>query len=171
MEQKYSAGRRAPEILPGVDVHEIASAVYDFLAATRRLCERPNQKLDVSQSEIEVLHFIAGHPGCGVSEIARLRFLRASNVSATVRRLINTGLVRRSTNDFDKRAQDLYLTTEGKELLDSVTDEWAQLIARATSRMDAPDVALLRDGVQPLHKLADAAEQVIDDIQKYPNHY
>ncbi|MDN6813733.1 MAG: MarR family transcriptional regulator, partial [Corynebacterium variabile] len=88
-------GHRAAEILPDVDVTEIASAVYDFLSALRRLMDRPNQKLAISQSEIEVLQFVSQHPGCGVSDIARLRFLRASNVSATVRRLINSGLVLR----------------------------------------------------------------------------
>ena len=97
-------GHRAPEVLPDVDVSEIAASVYEFLSATRRLMERPNQKLNISQSEIEVLQFVSQHPGCGVSDIARLRFLRASNVSATVRRLINSGLLVRRENDFDRRA-------------------------------------------------------------------
>ncbi len=108
-------GHRAAEILPDVDVTEIASAVYDFLSALRRLMDRPNQKLAISQSEIEVLQFVSQHPGCGVSDIARLRFLRASNVSATVRRLINSGLVLRRANDQDRRAQDLFLSEEGIE--------------------------------------------------------
>jgi len=58
-------GHRAQEILPDIDVTEIASAVYDFLSALRRLMDRPNQKLAISQSEIEVLQFISQHPGAG----------------------------------------------------------------------------------------------------------
>lgn len=77
------------------NVRRIAIGLYDFLAATRRLGERPNQRLDISQSEMEVLHFISTHPGCGVSDIARLRFLRPSNVSATVRRLLDNNLIKR----------------------------------------------------------------------------
>ncbi|RAV32305.1 MarR family winged helix-turn-helix transcriptional regulator [Corynebacterium heidelbergense] len=159
-------GRRAAEVLPEVDVAEIAASVYDFLSATRRLMERPNQKLSVSQSEIEVLQFIAHHPGCGVSDIARLRFLRASNVSATVRRLINAGLVTRQANDLDRRAQDLFLSDDGIEVMNQVTDEWAMLIAGATRRMDARDIAKLRRGVPALRNLSMAAESLVDDMQR-----
>ncbi|MGO1949925.1 MAG: MarR family winged helix-turn-helix transcriptional regulator [Mycobacteriaceae bacterium] len=159
-------GHRAPEILPEIDVAEIATAVYDFLSALRRLMDRPNHKLAISQSEIEVLHFIAQHPGCGVSDVARLRFLRASNVSATVRRLINSGLVLRQANDQDRRAQDLYLSDEGIEMLNSITDEWAMLIARAAKRMDGRDLAKLRRGVPALRNLSIAAESLIEDIQR-----
>ena len=156
-------GHRAAEILPDVDVTEIASAVYDFLSALRRLMDRPNQKLAISQSEIEVLQFVSQHPGCGVSDIARLRFLRASNVSATVRRLINSGLVLRRANDQDRRAQDLFLSEEGIEML---TDEWALLISRAATRMDGRDLAKLRRGVPALRNLSIAAESLIEDIQR-----
>ncbi|AGP30013.1 MarR family winged helix-turn-helix transcriptional regulator [Corynebacterium terpenotabidum] len=159
-------GHRASEILPDIDVAEIASAVYDFLSALRRLMDRPNQKLAISQSEIEVLQFVSQHPGCGVSDIARLRFLRASNVSATVRRLINSGLVLRRANDQDRRAQDLFLSEEGIEMLNSVTDEWALLIARAATRMDGRDLAKLRRGVPALRNLSIAAESLIEDIQR-----
>ncbi|WJY72033.1 MarR family winged helix-turn-helix transcriptional regulator [Corynebacterium auriscanis] len=159
-------GHRALEVLPEIDVAEIATSVYDFLSGIRRLMERPNQKLEISQSEIEVLQFISQHPGCGVSDIARLRFLRASNVSATVRRLINNGFVLRKANDQDKRAQDLYLTDDGIEMMNSITDEWALLIARATNRMDARDIAKLRRGVPALRNLSIAAETLIDDIQR-----
>lgn len=159
-------GHRAPELLPDVDVAEIASSVYEFLSGIRRLMERPNQKMNISQSEIEVLQFVAQHPGCGVSDIARLRFLRASNVSATVRKLINTGLVERKANSSDRRSQDLYLSDLGVERMNSITDEWALLIARATKRMDARDIAKLRRGVPALRNLAVAAETLIDDIQR-----
>ena len=162
-------GRRAQEVLPDIDVSEIAASVYDFLSATRRLMERPNQALEVSQSEIEVLQFISQHPGCGVSDIARLRFLRASNVSATVRRLINSGLVERQANDHDKRAQDLYLSDDGIEVMNSVTDEWALLIDGATRRMDGRDIAKLRRGVPALRNLSIAAESLIDEMQREQN--
>ena len=159
-------GRRAPGLLPDVAVGEIAPAVYDFLSTSRRLMERPNQKLAISQSEIEVLHFISRHPGCGVSDIARLRFLRASNVSATVRRLINSGLVHREANDQDRRAQDLYLSDRGVEMMNAITDEWATLILAAARRMDTRDLATLRKGVPALRNLSVAAEGLVDDIQR-----
>lgn len=160
------SGNKAKEVLPDVDVSEIASSVFDFLSATRRLMSRPSADMNISQSEIEVLQFISQHPGCGVSEIARLRFLRASNVSATVRRLINDGLVDRQANDYDRRAQDLYLTEEGVGVMNAITDQWAVLIAKATSRMERSQIRKLRDGVPALRSLSDAAEYLIDNIQR-----
>lgn len=164
--QTIIRGHRAPEVLPEVDVAEIAGSVYDFLSSVRRLMEQPNQKLSISQSEIEVLQFVAQHPGCGVSDIARLRFLRASNVSATVRRLINSGLIVRQANPTDKRAQDLFLSNEGVEMMNAITDEWAIIIARATSLMEARDIAKLRRGVPALRNLSLAAESLIDDLHQ-----
>ena len=79
-------------------------ALRNLSIAAETLIEDIQRQLNISQSEIEVLQFVSQHPGCGVSDIARLRFLRASNVSATVRRLINSGLLVRRENDFDRRA-------------------------------------------------------------------
>ena len=104
-----------------------------------------------------------------MSDVARLRFLRASNVSATVRRLINGGLIRRQANPEDKRAQDLYLTDEGVDMMNSITDEWALIITKATDRMDARDIAKLRRGVPALRNLSLAAESLVDDLQRNPD--
>ena len=83
-----------------------------------------------------------------------------------MRRLINSGLVVRQANDQDRRAQDLDLSDDGIEMLNSVTDEWAMLIARAAKRMDGRDLAKLRRGVPALRNLSIAAESLIEDIQR-----
>ena len=54
------------------------------------------------------------------------------------------------------------------EMLNSVMDEWALLIADATQRMDARDIAKLRRGVPALRNLSIAAETLIEDIQRHP---
>lgn len=154
------------DVIDNVDVAEIAARVYDFLSSTRRLMERPNQQLNISQSEIEVLQYISMHPGCGVTDIARRRFLRASNVSATTRRLINNGLVKRSTSRSDRRAQELKLTPDGAHMMDQITQEWAKIIAQATNLMEPRDVLKLRRGVSALDKLSEASEVLIDGLQR-----
>ena len=53
-------------------------------------------------------------------------------------------------------------------MLNSVMDEWALLIADATQRMDARDIAKLRRGVPALRNLSIAAETLIEDIQRHP---
>ena len=148
------------------NVRRIAIGLYDFLAATRRLGERPNQRLDISQSEMEVLHFISTHPGCGVSDIARLRFLRPSNVSATVRRLLDNNLIKREHNAVDRRAQDLYVSDTGTELLEQMIGHWGEIIERIVLTMSPDDVRRLAKAVQPLLQLAEHSETFVEEHQR-----
>ncbi|WP_018024900.1 MarR family winged helix-turn-helix transcriptional regulator [Corynebacterium ulceribovis] len=144
----------------------IAHALYDFLAATRRLGERPNQKVHISQSEMEVLHFVATHPGCGVSDIARLRFLRPSNVSATVRKLIDEDLILRRDNPTDRRAQDLYVTEAGEEIIGKMVDYWSNIVFKVVGSMEKNEIKALRRAVPALLKLADHGEAYVEEIQR-----
>lgn len=148
------------------DVRRIAAGLYDFLAATRRLGERPNQRLDISQSEMEVLHFVALHPGCGVSDIARMRFLRPSNVSATVRRLLDSELLNRENNAHDRRAQDLYISDSGREMLEHVTEHWGEIITSIVSTMEAHDVRALIKAVPAMLKLSEHSESYVEEHQR-----
>lgn len=147
-------------------VQALASGLYDFLASTRRLGDRPSQAVDISQSEIEVLHFVSRHAACGVSDIARLRFLRPSNVSATVRRLIDAGLLERQSNPHDRRAQDLYVTDAGQEMLDQMTAHWAYIITQIVGEMDRSDVQNLTIALPSLKALAEQSEQFIEDLRR-----
>lgn len=147
-------------------IRRIAIGLYDFLAATRRLGERPNQRLDISQSEMEVLHFISLHPGCGVSDIARLRFLRPSNVSATVRRLLDNNLIKREHNAVDRRAQDLYVSETGAELLKQMIDHWGGIIERIVMTMGTNDILRLQKAVPSLLTLAEHSETFVEEHQR-----
>lgn len=148
------------------DVRRIASGLYDFLAATRRLGERPNQRVEISQSEMEILHFVSRHPGCGVSDIARQRFLRPSNVSATVRRLLDNGLLTREHNAHDRRAQDLYISEQGQGTLAQVTEHWGEIISRIVATMDTEDLRALIRAVPALLKLTEHSESFVEDHQR-----
>ncbi|MEJ5920397.1 MarR family winged helix-turn-helix transcriptional regulator [Corynebacterium sp. H78] len=149
-----------------LDIQKIAIGLYDFLASTRRLGERPNQVMDISQSEMEVLHFIATHPGCGVSDIARLRFLRPSNVSATVRRLLDNSLIKRENNPRDRRAQDLFVSKEGAQLLSQLTDHWGDIVGRIIRTMEPQDVKALIKAMPAMLKLAEHSESFVEEHQR-----
>lgn len=148
-------------------VQKISIGLYDFLASTRRLGERPNARMDISQSEMEVLHFISTHPGCGVSDIARLRFLRPSNVSATVRRLLDNGLIERENNAKDRRAQNLYVSKDGEHLLSQLIDHWGALVYEIVRTMSGKDVRALIKALPSLLKLAEHSESFIEEHQRH----
>ena len=54
-------------------------------------------------------------------------------------------------------------------MMNSITDEWALIITKATDRMDARDIAKLRRGVPALRNLSLAAESLVDDLQRKPD--
>ncbi len=149
-------------------IEQVAIGLYNFIATTRRLGERPTQLMDLSQSEMEVIHFIASHPGCGVSDIARLRFLRPSNVSATVRRLLDSGLLIRKNSNSDRRAQHLYVSPEGRKVIEGLVDHWCDIVGRIIYTMDPSDVRALVKGMPPLMKLAEHSEHYVEQIQTKP---
>lgn len=157
----------APEVDESLrdSVQRISIGLYDFLASTRRLGERPNARMDISQSEMEVLHFISTHPGCGVSDIARLRFLRPSNVSATVRRLLDGGLIERESNTRDRRAQNLYVSKDGENLLAQLIDHWGALVYEIVRTMSRKDTCALMKALPSLLTLAEHSESFIEEHQ------
>ncbi|QRP15599.1 winged helix-turn-helix transcriptional regulator [Corynebacterium kroppenstedtii] len=147
------------------ETHVLSAAMYNFLSATRRLVEQPLRSMEVNQSEIEVLYFVHNHPGVGVSDIARMRFLRVSNVSTTVRALIANGLLNRTSNPDDKRAQMLQVTDKGTRVLDDIAEGWAALINKITDEMNPDSVRILHEASERLNETAFATEHVIDVMQ------
>lgn len=147
------------------ETHVLSAAMYNFLSATRRLVEQPIHAMKANQSEIEVLYFVHNHPGVGVSDIARVRFLRVSNVSTTVRALIANGLLSRASNPDDKRAQMLQVTDTGTQVLDDITERWATLINKITDEMNPDSVRILHEASERLNEAAFATEHVIDVMQ------
>lgn len=154
-----------PSLLSREEIHVLSAAMYNFLSATRRLVEQPLHSMEVNQSEIEVLYFVHNHPGVGVSDIARMRFLRVSNVSTTVRALIANGLLNRASNPDDKRAQMLQVTEKGTQVLNDIAERWATLINKITDEMNPDSVRILHEASERLNETAFATEHVIDVMQ------
>lgn len=164
-DQDVNLAEKYPPTLSREETHVLSAAMYNFLSATRRLVEQPLHSVEVNQSEIEVLYFVHNHPGVGVSDIARMRFLRVSNVSTTVRTLITNGLLNRTSNPDDKRAQMLQVTDAGTRVLDDIAERWATLINKITDEMNPESVQILHEASERLNEAAFATEHVIDAMQ------
>lgn len=70
----------------------------------------------VSPAQMALLDWITTSDGCGVQDIADGLGLTPPTVSVGVRRLEETGLLRRKPNSQDRRAVQLFLTTKGQAL-------------------------------------------------------
>lgn len=147
----YMTATRAPR---DSEIRDIAMAIQAVVWSLRRFGERRVGLDPLPQSEFEVLRMVADKPGISVSEVARALALQPSNVSTTVRRLSERGLVTRSSDAKDRRSIRLQLTElalEHKALMD---DAWARAIADRLSAMSREDAQLLVRAAPLIHQLA-----------------
>ena len=82
-----------------------------------------------------------------VSTLADLLAVRPSTVSKMLDRLIERGLVSRSSNARDARRTMVHLTPEGLEAQRKVRDIWNKLEADLTSALSQDEIALLDDSL------------------------
>ncbi|MBF6354111.1 MarR family transcriptional regulator [Nocardia higoensis] len=87
-------------------------------------------------SEFELLQILAGRCGEESSEKAKMKdieaamYLSQSALSRTVTRLEKAGLVERAACDFDRRANFLKLTPEGRERLESARPTHKEILRK-----------------------------------------
>ncbi|MDO5076830.1 MarR family winged helix-turn-helix transcriptional regulator [Corynebacterium sp.] len=145
-------------------LHDLARSLYGTIASLRRLAERANSDLDLTQSEVEILYYVKRHPGCSISEIARVRQLRTPNVSSTVRLLSKQGFIRRADSITDRRCQQLFLTEDGTDCISRIFDQWTEVVGAIVERMRPEDVQALRGYTQTFEDLQVAAHDLASEI-------
>jgi DNA-binding MarR family transcriptional regulator len=93
---------------------------------------------ELPASELEVLRLVTLFPGCGVAFLTDRTKARQANVSATVRSLVERGLVVKKTDERDKRAVRLYASEQADQDLEALRKIWLQRLVRA---FDAADIS------------------------------
>lgn len=136
------------------EIHDIAATVRTLVWSLRRFGERQVGLEPLPQSEFEVIRTVSDHPSITVSEVARILGLQASNVSSTVRRLVDRGLIERLPDAHDRRSIRLRLTAKAarhKKMIESV---WVDSVSDQLGRMTDEDVELLVKAAPLFRRLA-----------------
>jgi DNA-binding MarR family transcriptional regulator len=136
------------------EIRDIAASVRKMVWSLRRFGERQVGLDPLPHSEFEVIRTVSDHPSITVSEAARMLGLQASNVSTTVGRLVERGLIERVPDERDRRAIRLRLTAKAarhKKLIESV---WVDGVRDQLEHMDADDVELLVKAAPLFRRLA-----------------
>jgi DNA-binding MarR family transcriptional regulator len=136
------------------DVRDIAVAVRTMVWSLRRFGERQVGLDPLPHSEFEVIRTVSDNPGITVSDVARMLALQPSNVSTTVRRLVERGLVERSADEHDRRASRLHLTAKAAEHKKRIDTVWVDGVRDQLARMSDEDAALLAAAAPLLARLA-----------------
>jgi DNA-binding MarR family transcriptional regulator len=106
--------------------------------------------------QLRVLHHIRRTPGVTTGELARLLGVTVSTTSGLVIKLIDRGLIERSTDERDRRQTPLFLTEAGQAQL-------GEIAGLGIDYLDSVATSLDRDlwGITiALERLADEAESV-----------
>lgn len=81
----------------------------------------------VTQLDYLILNLIANHPGCRQTTIAQMLNIRSPNLAAAIDYLVQRGLVRKTPDPLDRRANHLTLTENGEAFVDQLNLRYAEI--------------------------------------------
>lgn len=137
-----------------VDLGQLAEAAHTLSRTLRRTGEFQVGLEQLPTSEFDVLRFVAAHPGASVSEVAQGLRLQTSNVSTTVRALVERELIVREPDPRDQRRSLLRPSALAEEHRQLLRHAWSRSIAGALAELADDDVAALLAAVPAFTRLA-----------------
>ena len=110
----------------GGDPHYDIFRLWRVLDLTRfliaRLREQELARFNITPEQAYVLDILADGEGSStINEIVKITARRHHSISTLIRRMIDQGLVSRSTNTIDRRKLDIYITEKGRRLYNNIT--------------------------------------------------
>ncbi|MFD3810412.1 MarR family winged helix-turn-helix transcriptional regulator [Rhodococcus sp. NPDC058639] len=140
---------------------ELASTLHDLSWSIQRMepAETVGLKM-LPAPDLAVLKTIHERPGRSVSDTAAELAMHPNNVSASVRNLVEEGLVRRTPAPEDKRIIQLHPTAKSLEHQNLIWAAWAQHITDVLDRLAAED----RDR---LVAAAPALEALVTELRRF----
>lgn len=117
--------------------------------------EGAEQAGDLSLHQTMLLARIEAHPGIGVAELARQEHLRVPTMSAHVKLLEQSGLVRREPDPQDRRRAGLHLSDAGRQMLDRLWSRRRDWLAGRLARLPAEGTAALRLALRHLQEISE----------------
>jgi DNA-binding MarR family transcriptional regulator len=140
-----------------VELRQIAVASHVLSRTLRRSSEIRVGLEALPGSEFDVLEFVGAHPGASVSDVARGLRLQTSNVSSTVRQLVERGLLERTADAHDQRRVLLRLTELSSRHRELFQTTWAALLAEMLPGLAEGDAELLVAAAPAFARLAELA--------------
>lgn len=126
-------------------VERAMNAVRSIVRAQRINTRAIELKMGISLAQLFVLQQLAERPSDSLNDLAERTATHQSSVSVVVRRLVERGLVSRTSSSADKRRIEIALTPSGRALLtDAPTTIQMQLIT-GLSHMSADEQGELAD--------------------------
>lgn len=110
---------------------DLADLVLTVGRAVRAQVAGDPSLVELSLTEVTVMHYIDHHPGVSPSTVAAATGLQRSNLSRALRELEAKGMVERTADPADNRQALLRGTRKAAENLTRVRATWARLLGNA----------------------------------------
>jgi len=144
-------------MLTRADTDELAD-LAEIITTLARDIERHHARgpeiTELSTGECAVMRYVDRHPGATPSEIAEDVGMQRPNLSATLRKLEEKGLVVRSTGAGDKRGKVVDPTPQAAENLRRLRAVWSDAVAPAAAE---PGIAELTSRLSAIRELVAAS--------------
>jgi MarR family transcriptional regulator, organic hydroperoxide resistance regulator len=109
---------------------EIMYSVFRMQKALYRLVREDAARVGITEVQLMILYTLWKKENIRLNDLAEKLNLSNSNVSGTVDRLVNAGLVVREISKHDRRAVILSLTDKGRETIKKAFNHESVLIQR-----------------------------------------
>jgi DNA-binding MarR family transcriptional regulator len=109
---------------------EIMYSVFRMQKALYRLVREDAARVGITEVQLMILYTLWKKENIRLNDLAEKLNLSNSNVSGTVDRLVNSGLVVREISKHDRRAVILSLTDKGRETIKKAFNHESVLIQR-----------------------------------------
>ena len=136
----------------------IHNLIIDFIRLERRQRYFMQDALRASGLKGIMYKYIISikrNPGTSQDLLAEFHSVDKSRITRVVRELENMGYISRSTNENDRRYQQLYLTAKGELIFDTIqqaTMEWEAIISR---EIPTGDIAVTINTIEKMIANAD----------------
>ena len=96
------------------------AAAFDTFARRFKMAEALSTEQPLNEVDKQTLFYVAAHPDCGPTDVARFLSVPATTLTSVADRLVKKNLLERGRAEADRRAVSLRLTDSGKLQFESL---------------------------------------------------
>jgi DNA-binding MarR family transcriptional regulator len=146
---------------PGANSEECAARVMDTIPLVMRFIRadmRANSAASLSIPQLRSLAFLNRSPGASLSDLADHLGVTCATASATVERLVQRNLIKRTDDPQERRRVILNLTEEGKRQLKQSQDQTRAHIADLLEGLTSEQISHIEEGLALLKNVFEQTE-------------
>lgn len=121
------------------DGNRILNSIRQLVRALRLYDREAQTKHGISAAQTFVLHVLNDEEGLSLNEVAERTATDQSSASVVVQRLVDAGLVSRTSREDDRRHVQLKLTAQGRKVVRKAPPPAQQRILQAVATLSARD--------------------------------